>query len=42
MPINKKTGKIVRPYTAARKAKAAQTRRHNINAGITKPRKKRK
>ena len=39
--VNKKTGKIVRPYSAARKTKAAVTRKSNLMSGKTKPRKKR-
>jgi len=42
MPINKKTGKLVRPKSLSQKLKANATRKHNLMAGITKPRKKRK
>jgi hypothetical protein len=42
MAINKKTGKVVRPHSLTRKSKAAVTRKHNLIAGITKPRKKKK
>jgi hypothetical protein len=31
--------KVVRPYSAARKAKAAQTRKHNINSGVKRRKK---
>lgn len=34
--------RIVKPKTLAQKAKSAQTRRHNLMIGKTKPRKKRK
>ena len=44
--VKTKTGtllgvRVVKPYSAARKAKAASTRRHNLMTGKTKPRKKR-
>ncbi len=38
--VNKKTGKIVRPHSLARKSKAAVTRKSNLLSGKT--RKKRK
>jgi hypothetical protein len=38
--VNKKTGKLVRPHSLARKSRSAVTRKHNLIAGITKPRKK--
>jgi len=40
MPINKKTGKLIKPRSLSQKLKAAATRKHNIITGIAKPRKK--
>lgn len=42
MPINKKTGKIIKPKTLSQKLKAAATRKHNLITGKTKPRKKKR
>jgi hypothetical protein len=40
MPINKKTGKLVRPKSLSQKLKASVTRKHNLMTGKTKPRKR--
>jgi hypothetical protein len=40
MPINKKTGKIIRPKSLTQKMKAAATRKSNLISGKTKPRKR--
>lgn len=42
MPINKKTGRVVKPKSPMQKFRANQTRKHNLAFGITKPRKKKK
>lgn len=40
MPINKKTGKVIKPKSAMQKLKAAMTRRHNKAFGIKRKKKK--
>lgn len=40
MPINKKTGRVVRQKSTTQKLKAAMTRKHNKAFGIKKKKKK--
>ena len=40
MPINKKTGRVVKQKTTSQKLKASMTRKHNKAMGIRKKKKK--
>lgn len=40
MPINKKTGRVVKPKSVSQKLKASMTRKHNKAMGIKKKKRK--